>query len=40
VARDTAPVVERVTIAEHYMVVEYVRACLPERRGRPRMVAA
>src|SRR5437764_863263 len=35
-ARDAAPLVERVTVAEHYMVVEYVEACLPERRARSR----
>src|SRR5437016_7473116 len=38
-ARDAAPLVERVTVAEHYMVVEYAEACLRERRARPRGVA-
>jgi hypothetical protein len=38
-ARDAAPLVERVTVAEHYIVVEYVEACLPERRARLRVVA-
>jgi hypothetical protein len=38
-ASDVTAVVERVTVAEHYMVVELVEACLPERRARPRGVA-
>jgi len=31
-----ATLVERVTVSEHYMVVEYVPALPPERRARPR----
>jgi len=38
-ASDVTAVVERVTVAEHYMVVEFVEACLPVRRSKPRVVA-
>jgi hypothetical protein len=37
-ASDVTAVVERVTVAEHYMVVEYVEACLPARDTKPRAV--
>jgi hypothetical protein len=39
-ACDAGPLVERVTVTEHYTVVEYVEACLPERRVRPGVVEA
>jgi hypothetical protein len=34
VAREAAQMIERVTVAEHYMIVEYVEGCLPERSTR------
>jgi hypothetical protein len=33
---DAAPLVERVTVSEHFMVVEYVPVRSPERRAKPR----
>jgi len=40
VAVGPARLVERVTVSEHYMVIEYVPACMPENPGRARVLAA
>jgi hypothetical protein len=37
---EEATLVERVTVSEHFMLVEYVSVCPPERRARPREFAA
>jgi hypothetical protein len=37
---DASTLLERVTVSEHYMVVEYVEARMPERRARAREIAA
>jgi len=35
-AGEEVTLVERVTVSEHFMVVEHVSACPPERPAKPR----